>query len=76
MCLQSLLPVLPRSSYPLRYSALDDIVIHFIYAIDLLSRLLTIFVALLVGRLLDLLELISECLVLAAEFIIFMLIIA
>ena len=74
MCLQSLLPVLPRSSYPLRYSALDDIVIHFIYAIDLLSRLLP--VALLNGRLLDLLELISECLVLAAEFIIFMLVIA
>ena len=74
MCLQSLLPVLPRSSHPLRYSALDDIVIHFIYAIDLLSRLLP--VALLNGRLLDLLELISECLVLAAEFIIFMLVIA
>jgi hypothetical protein len=76
MRLQSLLPVLSRSSHPLRYSALDDIVIHFIYAIDLLSRLLTVFVALLVGRLLDLLELISKCLVFAAEFIIFMLIIA
>jgi hypothetical protein len=74
MCLQSLLPVLSRSSHPLRYSALDDIVIHLVYAIDLLSRLLP--VALLDGRLLDLLELISECLVLAAEFIIFMLIIA
>ena len=76
MRLQSLFPVLSRSSHPLRYSALDDIVIHFIYAIDLLSRLLTVVVALLDGRLLDLLELISECLVLAAEFIIFMLIIA
>jgi hypothetical protein len=74
MCLQSLLPVLSRPSDPLRYSALDNIVIHLVYAIDLLSRLLT--VALLDGRLLDLLELISECLVLASEFIIFMLVIA
>jgi len=74
MRLQSLFPVLSRSSNPLRYSALDDIVIHLVYAIDLLSRLLP--VALLDGRLLDLLELISECLVFAAEFIIFMLVIA
>ena len=45
MRLQSLLPVLPRSSHPLRYSALNDIVIHLIYAIDLLSRLLTVAVS-------------------------------